>query len=511
MPYPVSAVRGKNFGGALADTTAPTVTITSTETSPSPVLPVPIAFTLSEISTDFAVGDLTLNGCTVANFGGSGIAYTCEATPTTPNGTFTIDIAGGAFHDAAGNGNTAATQFSFTSSAFVLADEFTDTVASGAVNGTTATPTGQTRTVTDTAVGGKLSVGSGKATSSGAKAFGDPLLVYASSFARLAGKVLFGTLTIKSVAGQEMLFGWSSSSAGTAATHKFYQASGTNLQYFNGAVRTVGALTLGGIYQVALVLRATGCFLFVKGGTQYPNWTLVWNDKASSSATPLYAAWEDWTGDSSSFDKLRIPTNAVTVTPLASDAFTRTDGSLGNTGGGGSEESGGSGLAWTAQLGTWGIATNKAASSALDGTANISVATVNAGNANVFIEAVATRSAGTSGIIARYTNSSNYIKCVHNGTNLQVIEVVNGTPNTLINAAATYGATNRMMLSLNGTKVRVYYNEALIGSEATTAVTTGNNHGLFTDDTGATFDNFVTWAKGTSTEYETAMNTYTNP
>ena len=125
------------------------------------------------------------------------------------------------------------------------------------------------------------------------------------------------------------------------------------------------------------------------------------------------------------------------------------------------------------------------------------------------VELVATRTAGTSGQCLRYTDSSNYIKAVHNGTNLQVIEVVAGTPNTLINAAATYGAAFRNIISLNGNKVRAYYNDAFIGAEATTAITTGNSHGLFTDDTGATFDNFVVWAKGNGGEYEGVFNRYT--
>jgi hypothetical protein len=492
--------------GGVSDITRPTATITSSEASPSAVLPVPIAFTLSEAATDFAEGDLTLSGCTVASFAGSGTSYTCTATPTAPNGTFTIDIAENAFHDAAGNGNTAATQFSFTSSAFALADEFTTNRAAGAVNGTAAEPTGGNRTVTDT--GSKLTIGSGTATSSGATGNNNPMLVYTSSYVRAAGKALLASLTIKASGSNEHLFGWSSTSNGTTHTHRFYQTSGTGLTYFNGSVRLVGALTGAGTYQVALVLRATGCFFFIKGGSQFTDWTLVWIDKTSSSASPMYVSWNDWVGASAaSFDKIRIPTTLLTIAPLASDAFTRADGSLGNTGGGGSEEAGGSGLAWTSQAGTWGIATNKAACSALAG--SVGIATVPCGTTNIMAEVVATRAGGTSGLCLRYTDANNYIKAVHNGTNLQVIEVVAGTPNTLINAAATYGAAFRMLISMNGNKVRAYYNEAAVGAEVTTAVTTGNAHGLFTDDTGATFDNFVVFAKGNGGEY--TFDTYTNP
>jgi peptidoglycan/xylan/chitin deacetylase (PgdA/CDA1 family) len=491
------------------DTIAPTVAITSTETSPSVVLPVPIAFALSEISTDFAVGGLTLNGCTVANFAGSGTSYTCEATPTANNGAFTIDIAANAFHDAAGNGNVAATQFSFTSSTFLLLDDFTTNLGAGSVNGTTAEPGGtgtagqKTRTVTDT--GSKLSIASNAAAVAGLTvSAADPRLFY-GTVARLAGRTLFAKMTAASDASAYIGYG----SVATASP----QANGTkfqigNLSIMNGPIG--GAYTQGTEYQIAVVLRNTGAFSFIKGGSQYTNWTLLYDVNQNNNAD-MYPGFGIGNNPGTMVvDDFHVTSGRVAITPIVSDAFTRADGALGNTGGGGSEESGGTGFAWTSQLGTWGIATNKAASSALDGTANISIATVNAGATNVLIEVVATRSAGTSGLIVRYTDANNYIKCIHNGTNLQVIEVVAGTPNTLINAATTYGATKRMFLSLSANKLRAYYGEGSVGSEVTTAVTAGNLHGIFTDDTGATFDNFVIWSKGLEGQYATAMSHFFN-
>jgi hypothetical protein len=69
-----------------------------------------MTFTLSEASTDFAIGDITVGNGTAGNFAGSGTSYTCDVTPTEA-GNVTVDIAGDSFHDAAGNGNTAAEQF----------------------------------------------------------------------------------------------------------------------------------------------------------------------------------------------------------------------------------------------------------------------------------------------------------------------------------------------------------------------------------------------------------------
>lgn len=108
MPYPVSAVRGQNFG--VSDTTAPTITITSSESSPTAASPIPIAFALSAVSTDFAADDVTVAHASLSNFAGSGTSYTCSLTPD-GTGTVMVDIAAGAFHDAAGTANLAATQF----------------------------------------------------------------------------------------------------------------------------------------------------------------------------------------------------------------------------------------------------------------------------------------------------------------------------------------------------------------------------------------------------------------
>jgi hypothetical protein len=93
-----------------SDTTAPTVTITCTQTGPTATSPLNFTFTLSEVSTDFALADITVGNGTAGNFAGSGTSYTCDVTPTA-GGAVTVDVAADAFHDAAGNGNTAATQF----------------------------------------------------------------------------------------------------------------------------------------------------------------------------------------------------------------------------------------------------------------------------------------------------------------------------------------------------------------------------------------------------------------
>ena len=129
--------------GPPPDTTAPTVQITCAQFSPSATTPLNFTFILSEASVDFAVGDITatiLGGTvTKSNFAGSGAVYTCDLAPDV-SGTMTVDVASGAFHDAVGNGNTAATQFTFTVIVFILNDDFITTAAAPLASPRTCEP-----------------------------------------------------------------------------------------------------------------------------------------------------------------------------------------------------------------------------------------------------------------------------------------------------------------------------------------------------------------------------------
>ena len=101
------------------DGTVPTMTIASTTSgvtdgSTTNDSSIALTFTSSEATTNFVVGDITVSGGTLSNFAStSSTVYTATFTPSA-SGATTIDVAGGAFTDAVGNNNTAATQFNWT-------------------------------------------------------------------------------------------------------------------------------------------------------------------------------------------------------------------------------------------------------------------------------------------------------------------------------------------------------------------------------------------------------------
>jgi len=94
------------------DSVAPTVLLSSAASDPVNGA-ISVSVTLSSPSTDFASGDLSLTNATASSFSGSGDSYSFTLTPI-GEGTMSVSVAGGAFTDAANNGNTASNTLSRT-------------------------------------------------------------------------------------------------------------------------------------------------------------------------------------------------------------------------------------------------------------------------------------------------------------------------------------------------------------------------------------------------------------
>ncbi|MGK4567508.1 beta strand repeat-containing protein [Flavobacterium sp. 3HN19-14] len=95
------------------DNTQPTVSMTSAAGNPTNTAAIPVTVTFSESVTGFDSSDISPGNGSISGFSGSGASYSFTLTASS-NGTVTANIVGGIAFDAAGNGNTAAAQFSRT-------------------------------------------------------------------------------------------------------------------------------------------------------------------------------------------------------------------------------------------------------------------------------------------------------------------------------------------------------------------------------------------------------------
>lgn len=395
---------------------------------------------------------------------------------------------------------------------YLLYDAFTTDRAAGAVNGTTSespveTGGGVLRTVVDT--GSKLTISGGLLTfASGAAASGDPGHWHAL-VTRAAGLTLIGQVTTPSSTVTTLLeFGWDTDQAGILNDAFSFNASGSLL------VRAPAATTLAiapwqasTTYSLAVALRSAGAFFLIKGGA-FANWTMLWS-YSTGTGNQYPAIIEKVGGNSFTADNIRHSTLLLSAfAALAYDTFTRANGALGLTETTDPDAQTIAAKAWTAQQGTWAIASNVAAASGLDG-GGIAIATYDAGYVDTLHTVPITRAAGVGGGVVRYVDSSNYIRFSHDGTNFVVEKIVAGTPTTVITAAATYvaGADGRVIV--DGTSIRAFYNNASVGSLSTisdAALQTSTLVGLYTTDTGNTFDNVVTRARGNSVNFYSTLD-----
>ena len=99
------------------DSTSPTISISSSDVADGATsndASISLTFTSSKATINFVESDVTVSGGSLSNFAAtSSTLYTATFTPTS-DGATSIDVAAGAFTDAAGNENTAAEQFNWS-------------------------------------------------------------------------------------------------------------------------------------------------------------------------------------------------------------------------------------------------------------------------------------------------------------------------------------------------------------------------------------------------------------
>lgn len=302
LPIGGGRVQALGLAGG-GDSVAPTVVITCAQTSPSAVTPLNFTFTLSEPSTDFAIGDITVGGVggTKSNFAGSSALYTCDIAPTA-NGTMTVDVAAGTFHDTAGNANEAATQFSITRLVYILQDEYTTNLAAGSVHDTNAEPGPGVRHVVDT--GSLVPIASGKITPVGKSTYNDPRYGYSTPLTRAAGLAFLFSYNQPTTAVGFIDYVGLVPGLTTAinAAHGFIldsQALGVKATEA-GIDWPLAAVLPIGDYEFAIILRANGAF-YVRRDTNQ----LLWVSNAGNTAT-LYALGTKYYAQPSSFYYSRV-------------------------------------------------------------------------------------------------------------------------------------------------------------------------------------------------------------
>lgn len=388
---------------------------------------------------------------------------------------------------------------------YLLNDTYTTNRSAGAVSGTNAEPGPGRRVVADSE--SKLSLASGRVEISGGKAspsWSDPILYYPPQ-TRQAGRILmFRGVSLGAT--QNAAVGWSQSAGGDPANRQaiFYFAdTGPRLfcptSTIGPAVATWATATP---YDIAAVLRSAGAYFFIKGGA-WAEWSLLWFRDAGATAT-LYPIAES-RNVAVGWDRVLIPAERWLPVPLASDGFSAwgtTDG-LGHAEGvAGGLGSGGAGLSWDDVGGSgWSDVAGQAAPA---GGSGIEYAVVDTGVADVLATVKFTRDSDYGGLIVRYADGDNYVRAIHNGTNAQLIKVVNGTPTTLINTAATYAAGAEIRVTCAGQKFRLFYGNVAIGAEQTIADASlqgGTKQGLISLDGANRFDDFMVYAVGTGGEY----------
>jgi hypothetical protein len=384
-------------------------------------------------------------------------------------------------------------------------DTFWYNFSAGSVNGTPATPGPGLRSVTDS--GNHLSISGGSATFTSGSATNDPRLTYPISLpSRICGRCAIFCCNWSTV--NYILIGFAKGT--TTGYGAFFYPNGTsNLEVvFSYYLKVAPALSTGTNYFLLVVMRTQGDFFLIQGGA-YSNWTLLCVEKYQTYLPDHLGIYGVNPGSAMTCSLAKNPIFPLWwPTPLASDAFTgtwpTTDGKGHQYSSAGTLINGGEGVAPSASWSnssnnTWAISGGKAVNT--PSTGNDDFAAISCSTANVNISADLWWSSGTVGVFVNLdsiSNPQNYLKVVHNGTNVQIIQVASGTPTTILSTAATYSAgATLQVVKESPTSIRVFYNNALVGTGSYTVTSnSGTLHGMYSDNSGNSLANTAIYARG---------------
>lgn len=384
---------------------------------------------------------------------------------------------------------------------YALLDRFRTPDAAPLASPRTCEPGPGTLTITETDGSFAISAGKlqiGHQTTPGWNAHG----FAAGGVARAAGNILFGNWTLDDLS-NDALFAWSDAAALALAnvTRDGLYWSGVGIKAYptNSVIGIYAASTR---YEVAIVQRATGSHLLIRGGA-FTHWTLLWICATGSAAT-LYPVFTAYTYDGD-LDDLRVPLERKwTPTPLASDSFDRTNSTnIGSTDGAAVEEQGGSGLAWTEIYGDFDIELNRLRTLTSGGADPHYLCTLDSGSADCIIQCT-TQSpvdAGANGISLRATDASNFwlIDAEYTGNTFRLYEYNGGvwTQRASTNVALVASTDYALTVVADGTNIAAYMNSGdRIAYASATFNQTATRHGVRAgNNADVQFENFVVWPR----------------
>ncbi|NTD99792.1 gliding motility-associated C-terminal domain-containing protein, partial [Agrobacterium tumefaciens] len=315
-----------NTNTFTVDSTRPSVVISSTagaSGSSTSTSPIPFTVTFSESVTGFVAGDVTPGNATIIGFSGSGTTYTFNATPTA-NGAVTINIAANVAQDAAGNGNTAASQYSitYTQPSVITASAGTFPSALSTTYGTASASTSVSVSGTGLSAGitatpsstSNFEVSADNVSYSSSVTIGSSGTVSGTVYVRLkanapAGTNITGNVTLTSTNANSTTVSIPSS---TVAKATLIYTANTSSKVYGDAVPTLSGTVTGFVNSETISTATTG--------------TLSWSTPASTNSsagsygitgTGLSANNYDFVQASSNATALTVTTKTVTVTAAA--------------------------------------------------------------------------------------------------------------------------------------------------------------------------------------------------
>lgn len=296
----------------------PTVVLSGTPGDPSYA----VTATFSETVTGFVVGDLALVNCVASSFVAvSGTVYTFTITAS-DNGLASVQVPAGVCVDDSNNQNRASNTLSHDAIFWLLIDNFITAHAAPLTSPRPAEPGPGTLTLVQT--DGNQSIANGVLVfpAQATPTWGDQGVYEATGYARVAGRILFAKI-LQDATNKYSYIGWNNTGnvATTSWVYNIYFYNDATIRQENASF-TIGNYVQATQYSIAVVLRATGAFSFIKGGT-FTNWTLLWIT-STVTTTPVYPALGSYTA-SGTLDQFRVADlGAAAITSralLLSDSF----------------------------------------------------------------------------------------------------------------------------------------------------------------------------------------------